>query len=80
MFQIEHYQKILEEQCLNSIRLTAPLYILLELGVLEHLVDGRFRVNIYTSKKALGHFVRGYLKTLHNMLLFEHLPFKIVST
>ena len=31
MFQIEHYQKILEGQCLKSIRLTAPLYILLEL-------------------------------------------------
>ena len=29
MFQIVHFQKILEGQCLNSIMLTAPLYILL---------------------------------------------------
>ena len=29
MFQIVHFQKILEGQCLNKIRLTAPLYILL---------------------------------------------------
>ena len=29
-FQIEHLQKILEGQCLNRIRLTAPLYILLD--------------------------------------------------
>ena len=34
MFQIVHFQKILEVQCLNSIRLTAPLYILLGLNQL----------------------------------------------
>ena len=31
MFQIVHFQKILEGQCLNKNRLTAPLYILLDL-------------------------------------------------
>ena len=30
MFQIVHFQKILEGQCLNIIRLSAPLYILLD--------------------------------------------------
>ena len=29
MFQIVHFQKLLDGQCLNRIRLTAPLYILL---------------------------------------------------
>ena len=31
MFQIVHFQKLLEGQCLNRIKLTAPLYILLGL-------------------------------------------------
>ena len=30
MFQIVHFQKILEGQCLNKNRLTTPLYILLD--------------------------------------------------
>ena len=30
MFQIGHFQKILEWQCLKKNRLTAPLYMLLE--------------------------------------------------
>ena len=34
MFQIVHFQKILEGQCLNKNRLTAPLYILLAPAVL----------------------------------------------
>ena len=31
MFQIVHFQKILEGECLNKNRLTAPLYILLDI-------------------------------------------------
>ena len=33
MFQIVHFQKILEIQCLNKIKLTAPLYILLAICI-----------------------------------------------
>ena len=32
MFQIVHFQKILEGHCLNKSRLTAPLYIFLGMG------------------------------------------------
>ena len=35
MFQILHFQKILEGQCLYRIRLTAPLYILLGLCLIQ---------------------------------------------
>ena len=35
MFQIVHFQKILEGQCLNKISLTAPLYILLDLRLIQ---------------------------------------------
>ena len=38
MFQIVHFQKILEGQCLNKIRLTAPLYILLDYILTDHFI------------------------------------------
>ena len=36
VFQIEHFQKTLEGQYLNRIRLSAPLYILLETDLLSY--------------------------------------------
>ena len=52
MFQIEHYQKILEGQCLNSIRLTAPLYILLasnyqSVKIFKTVCDRRSRGRVF---------------------------------
>ena len=49
-FQIEHLQKILEGQCLNRIRLTAPLYILLGCNV-SHKSDFKILWSISTKHR-----------------------------
>ena len=72
MFQIVHFQKILEGQCLNSIRLTAPLYILLvKLGVTikDH--------NILKSDLWLTLHPRRIYRGAVNLILFRHCPSKI---
>ena len=72
MFQIIHFQKILEGQCLNKNGLTAPLYILLDLKPTSSLDN----FVLFATKVAI------FVKNIYNMPFlwcFRHTSFCCIA-
>ena len=72
MFQIEHFQKILEGKCHNKNRLRAPLYILLDLpqtfSINKNLKEGKPSNKLLRFYQYIGRVIKRIFPHNNNFL------------